>query len=64
MMGSGVTFTDKIHTERDWGLKLLSLYIPMPTPKQQLIDIRAVMGVSTLQRSTGIRHITTGTVWS
>lgn len=38
-MGKGVTFADKIHTERDWGLKLLSVYIPMPTPKTQLIDI-------------------------
>lgn len=39
MMGSGITLSDKIHTERDWGLKLLSLYIPMPEPKTQLIDI-------------------------
>ena len=38
-MGKGVTFADKIHTERDWGLKLLSVYIPMPTPKTQLVDI-------------------------
>lgn len=38
-MGSGVTFADKIHTERDWGLKLLSIYIPMPKPKTQLVDI-------------------------
>lgn len=38
-MGRGVTFADKIHTERDWGLKLLSVYIPMPDPKTQLIDI-------------------------
>ena len=38
-MGSGVTFADKIRTERDWGLKLLSIYIPMPKPKTQLVDI-------------------------
>ena len=38
-MGKGVTFADKIHTERDWGLKLLSVYIPMPAPKTQLVDI-------------------------
>lgn len=38
-MGSGVTFEDKIHTERDWGLKLLSIYIPMPQPKTRLVDI-------------------------
>lgn len=38
-MGKGITFADKIHTEKDWGLKLLSMYIPMPAPKPQLIDI-------------------------
>lgn len=38
-MSTGVTFDDRIHTERDWGLKLLSVYIPMPTPKTQLVDI-------------------------
>lgn len=38
-MGSGVTFADKIHTDRDWGLKLLSIHIPMPEAKTQLIDI-------------------------
>lgn len=39
MTRSGVTFENKIHTERDWGLKLLSVYIPMPQPKTQLLDI-------------------------
>ena len=38
-MGTGVTFDDRIHTERDWGLKLLSVYIPMPDPKTQILDI-------------------------
>lgn len=38
-MASGVTFADKIHAERDWGLKLLSIYIPMPDPKEQQVDI-------------------------
>lgn len=38
-MSTGVTFDDRIHTERDWGLKLLSVYIPMPDPKTQTIDI-------------------------
>lgn len=38
-MGSGITFADKIHTEKDWGLKLLSVYIPMPEPKTQTVDI-------------------------
>lgn len=38
-MSTGITFDDRIHTERDWGLKLLSVYIPMPDPKTQLVDI-------------------------
>lgn len=38
-MEVGVTFDDKIHTEKDWGLKLISVYIPMPQPKTELVDI-------------------------
>lgn len=38
-METGVTFADRIHTWRDWGLKLVSVYIPMPEPKTQLVDI-------------------------
>ena len=38
-MSTGVTFDDRIHTEWDWGLKLLSVYIPMPDPKTQILDI-------------------------
>lgn len=38
-MSAGVTFDDRIHTERDWGLKLISIYIPMPDPKTQTVDI-------------------------
>lgn len=38
-MSTGVTFDDRVHTERDWGVKLLSVYIPMPDPKTQIIDI-------------------------
>lgn len=38
-MGTGVTLDDRIHTSRDWGLKLISIYLPMPQPKTQLIDI-------------------------
>lgn len=38
-MEVGITFADKIHTARDWGLRLISIYIPMPDPKTQLIDI-------------------------
>ncbi|HJC90064.1 MAG TPA: phage tail family protein [Candidatus Mediterraneibacter excrementigallinarum] len=38
-MSTGVTFDNRIHTERDWGLKLISVYIPMPDPKTQTVDI-------------------------
>lgn len=38
-MGSGVTLDNRIHTEKDWGLRLLSIYIPMPEPKIKLVDI-------------------------
>ena len=38
-MSTGVIFDDRIHTERDWGLKLLSVYMPMPDPKTQILDI-------------------------
>lgn len=38
-MDCGVTFDGRIHTWRDWGLNLVSIYIPMPKPKSQLIDI-------------------------
>lgn len=39
MIGNGITFDDKIHTERDWDLKPVSIYIPMPASKTQIIDI-------------------------
>ncbi len=38
-MGTGITFDETIHTERDLGLKLLSIYIPMPEPKRKTIDL-------------------------
>lgn len=38
-MGTGVMLDDRIHTSRDWGLKLISIHLPMPQPKTQLIDI-------------------------
>lgn len=38
-MGTGITFDETIHTERDLGLKLLSVYIPMPEPKKKTVDI-------------------------
>lgn len=54
MTRSGVTFENKIHTERDWGLKLLSVYIPMPQPKTQLVDIPGGDGsIDLTEASTG-----------
>ena len=38
-MYTGVTFNGKIHTWRDWGLIPVRIYIPMPEPKVQEIDI-------------------------
>ena len=38
-MCCGVTFDERIHTWRDWGLNLVSIYIPMPEPKNQIRDI-------------------------
>lgn len=38
-MSAGITFDDTTHTERDWGLHPVSIYIPMPQPKTQLVDI-------------------------
>lgn len=38
-MCCGVTFDERIHTWRDWGLNLVSIYIPMPDPKNQIRDI-------------------------
>ena len=38
-MGTGVTFDDQIHTDRDWGLKLMSVFIPLPDPKKQVVYI-------------------------
>lgn len=38
-MNCGVTFDERIHTWRDWGLNLVSIYIPMPEPKTQIRDI-------------------------
>lgn len=52
-MGSGVTFADKIHTEKDWGLRLLGIYIPMPEPKHHLIDIPGGDGAIDLTEANG-----------
>ena len=52
-MSTGVTFDDRIHTERDWGLKLLSVYIPMPDPKTQILDIPGGDGSIDLTETNG-----------
>lgn len=36
---TGVLFDDRWHTYRDWGLELISVYIPIPDPKTQQVDI-------------------------
>lgn len=52
-MSIGVTFADKIHTARDWKLRLLSIYIPMPEPKTQTIDIPGGDGTIDLTEING-----------
>ena len=52
-MSTGVTFDDRIHTERDWGLKLISIYIPMPDPKTQTVDIPGGDGTIDLTEING-----------
>ena len=52
-MSNGVLFDDKIHTERDWRLKLISIYIPMPDPKTQLVDIPGADGTVDLTEVNG-----------
>ena len=39
MTKSGVTFADQWHTERDWNLHPVRIYISMPEAKEQVIDI-------------------------
>lgn len=43
-MANGITFGDKYHTYNDWGLKLLSLYIPTPAVKENYIDVPGMDG--------------------
>lgn len=38
-MEAGIVFDDKWHTYRDWGLELISVYIPMPATKTYPIDV-------------------------
>lgn len=43
-MGYGITFDDKYHTYKDWGLKLLSFYMPLPTVKETCIEVPGMDG--------------------
>lgn len=43
-MGYGITFDDKYHTCKDWGLKLLSFYMPLPAVKENCIDVPGMDG--------------------
>lgn len=43
-MGYGITFDDKFHTYKDWGLKLLSFYMPLPAVKENCIDVPGMDG--------------------
>lgn len=49
----GATLDDKYHTWRDWGLKMLSFYIPMPEPKEDKVDIPGGDGVLDFTESNG-----------
>ena len=40
---TGIKIDDK-HTERDWGLRMISMVIPMPEPKTNYIDIPGADG--------------------
>lgn len=52
-MGYGITFDDKYHTYKDWGLKLLSFYMPLPTVKENCIDIPGMDGTLDLTDAFG-----------
>ena len=53
MRNSGVTLDGRIHTWRDWKLQMLSIYIPMPEPKRQLIEIPGGDGTIDLTEVNG-----------
>ncbi len=50
---SGITFADKWHTERDWHLNPVRIYISMPEAKEQLIDIPGGDGAIDLTEING-----------
>ena len=47
---TGIKIDDK-HTERDWGLRMISMVIPMPEPKTNYIDIPGADGSLDLTQS-------------
>lgn len=53
MTKSGVTFADKWHTERDWNLHPIRIYISMPEAKEQVIDIPGGDGAIDLSEING-----------
>lgn len=53
MTKSGVTFADQWHTERDWNLHPVRIYISMPEAKEQVIDIPGGDGAIDLSEING-----------
>lgn len=53
MTKSGVTFADQWHTERDWNLHPVRIYISMPEAKEQVIDIPGGDGTIDLSEING-----------
>ena len=53
MTKSGVTFADQWHTERDWNLHPVRIYISMPEAKEQVIDIPGGDGTIDLSEFNG-----------
>lgn len=52
-MGNGITFDDKYHTYKDWGLKLLSVRIPLPDVQENTIDVPGMDGSLDLTEALG-----------
>lgn len=53
MTKSGITFADQWHTERDWNLHPVRIYISMPEVKEQVIDIPGGDGAIDLSEING-----------
>lgn len=53
MTKSGLTFADQWHTERDWNLHPVRIYISMPEAKEQVIDIPGGDGTIDLSEING-----------